>query len=68
MKRTQLYAPMKHVQSDCSHDDPVLGREDFQIIGHEDNPYILCIKESNFIHKLKPELNDNDSAVYLFKN
>ena len=70
VKRSQIYAPMKHVQSECSHDNPVLGRNDFKIIGREDNPYVLRIKESIFIYKLKPELNDNDSAVplYLFKN
>ena len=53
----QVFAPMQHVRmsSDCTESN--IAREDFQIIGREQNAYILRIKESIHINHERPQLN-----------
>ena len=65
----QMFAPMYHVRVKCSHESPIMGREDFKIIGREKNPFLLQLKESIFIYKLRPKLNNNDACLplHLFK-
>ena len=65
----QMFAPMYHVRCKCDHESPIMGRDDFKIIGRESNPYLLRIKESIFIYKYRPQLNDNNAVVplHLFK-
>ena len=58
----QVFAPMQHMRSDsCSASS--MSRDEFSIIGREQNPYILRIKESIFISTEKPKLNDNMTSV-----
>ena len=61
----QMFAPMYHVRVKCGHESPVMGREDFKIIGREQNPFLLQLKESILINKLKPKLNNNEACVPL---
>ena len=61
----QMFTPMHHVRTKCRHESPCMGREDFKVIGREQNPFLLLIKESLFIYKLRPELNNNDTCVPL---
>ena len=61
----QMFTPMHHVRTKCRHESPCMGREDFKVIGREQNPFLLLIKESLFIYKLRPELNNNDACVPL---
>ena len=65
LRGLQTYAPLNHVQKNCQHENPVMGRNDFRIIGRESNPWLLQVKESILIYKLKPELNDNNACVPL---
>ena len=60
-----MFAPMQHVRMKCSHESPTMGREDFKIIGRGSNPFLLLLKESIFIYKLKPEINNNDACIPL---
>ena len=57
----QIYAPMQHARS-CEYH---LKRDDFTIIGSEKNHYLLRLKESIFIYKLKPQLNGTETSVKL---
>ena len=57
----QLYAPMQHSRTCQYH----LKRDDFSIIGSEKNRYLLRLKESIFIYKLRPQLNGTESSVKL---
>ena len=57
----QIYAPMQHARTCQYH----LNRDDFSIIGSEKNRYLLRLKESIFIYKLKPKLNGTESSVKL---
>ena len=41
-------------------------RDEFEIIAHEKNWYLLQVKESILINQLNPELNDNISSVPLY--
>ena len=61
----QVFAPMQHVRmsSDCTESN--ITREDFQIIGREQNAYILRIKESIHINHERPQLNSMLAAVPL---
>ena len=58
----QIFAPMQHVRSDncCV---TTINREDFAIIGKDENPYILQIKESILISTSRPRLNNNLTSV-----
>ena len=47
-------------------ESPRVTRDEFEIIGHEKNWYLLQVKESILINKLAPELNDNISSVPLY--
>ena len=57
----QIYAPMQHARTCQYH----LKRDDFSIIGSEKNRYLLRLKESIFIYKLRPQLNGTESSVKL---
>ena len=61
----QVFAPMYHVQHKCSYESPIMEQGDYKIIGREDNPYLLRVKESIFIYKFRPDLNDNNACVPL---
>ena len=59
-----VYAPLQHVKSDdCAARS--VKREDFTIIGRENDPYLLQVKESIFISKMRPVLNNNITSVPL---
>ena len=58
----QIYAPMQHVRAGCH---VHVTRDDFQIIGHEKNRYLLEIKESILISTMRPKLNGNIRSVPL---
>ena len=63
----QWYPPLIHVKSDkCSQTEN--SREDFKILCHEKNPYLVKLKESLFIYKLRPQLNGykESTRLYLF--
>ena len=61
----QRFAPLQHVKSGtCCR--PTFSRDDFKIIGREENHYLLRLKESIFIYKLKPELNGNEMSTRLY--
>ena len=60
----QVFAPMQHIRSDnCEASS--MSRDDFTIIGKDDNPYVLTVKESIFISTSKPRLNNNQLSVPL---
>ena len=58
----QIYAPMQHVRSGCH---VHVTRDNFQIIGHEKNRYLLELKESIIISTTRPKLNGNIRSVPL---
>ena len=59
-----VYAPLQHVKSDdCAARS--VNREDFTFIGRESDPHLLQVKESIFISKLRPVLNNNITSVPL---
>ena len=59
----QVFAPMQHLKSGpCM---VKISRDDFSIIGREEHPYMLQLKESIFISTLKPRLNNNVTSVPL---
>ena len=57
----QIFAPMQHARACQYH----LKRDDFTIIGSEKNRYLLRVKETIFIYKLKPRINGPESSVKL---
>ena len=60
----QVFTPMQHMRSDkCS--SSTMSRDEFTIIGRDENPYLLTVKESIFISTLKPQLNNNQMSVPL---
>ena len=59
----QIYAPMQHIRTCCQYP---ISREDFKIIGSEKNRYLLRLKESLFIYKLRPQLNGTESSTKLY--
>ena len=66
LKGLQTYAPLQHIR-DCSQ-SPTISRDDFKIIGNERNHYLIRLKESIFIYKIKPVLNNmiSSTKLYLF--
>ena len=62
----QIFAPLQHVREARCSTSPKVHRENFEIIGRDDNNYLLQIKESLFIYKLKPQLNGNLASVPLY--
>ena len=58
----QVFAPMQHIRSD-SCEVTSIKRDDFSIIGRDENPYILQVKESILISTSKPKLNNNLVSV-----
>ena len=65
----QIFAPLQHVKTaKCNPLGPKVSREDFEIIGHEKNRYLLLVKESILIKKHNPVINGNQTSVpiYLF--
>ena len=58
-----VYAPMQHVRTTCP--GKRVAREDFEVIGHEKNRYLLEIKESILISTSRPKLNGNVRSVPL---
>ena len=59
-----VFAPLQHVKSDCCAVRKI-SREDFEIIGHEKDPYLLELKESIIISTSRPKLNGNVRSVPL---
>ena len=58
----QVFAPLQHVRSDrCQ--VASMSRDDFQIIGRDENHYMLQVKESILICTSKPQLNNNIVSV-----
>ena len=64
----QIFAPQQHVRAEKCSSSPHVQRDNFEIIGRENNSYVLKIKESIFIYKYKPKLNGTLSSapLYLF--
>ena len=58
----QIFAPMQHVRCGCH---VKVSREDFKIIGHEKDRYLLQLKESIIINTTRPQLNGNVTSVPL---
>ena len=58
----QMFAPMQHARAGC-HEK--VKREDFKIIGHEKDRYLLQVKESIIINTERTQLNGNLSSVPL---
>ena len=57
----QVFTPMQHSRSCCTK----ISREDFSIIGHEKDKYLVQLKESLLISTLRPKLNGNITSVPL---
>ena len=56
----QVFAPLQHVKSEkCNPAGPIVTRDDFEIIGHDKDRYLLQVKESLLIKEgeqlLKPK-------------
>ena len=63
----QIFAPMQHQRSEkCNPEGPLVSRDDFEIIGHEKNRYLLQLKESILIQKFNPKINGNMTSVPLY--
>ena len=60
----QVFAPLSHVRSDCC-SESIISRDNFQIIGHEKDPYLVQVKESIIISSTRPALNNNVYSVPL---
>ena len=61
----QVFTPMQHIRSNCCRPERKMSREDFSIIGHEKDKYLVQLKESIFISTLRPALNGNITSVPL---
>ena len=60
----QIFTPMQHLKvGPCR---VKIARDNFEIIGHEDHPYMLLVKESIFISQQKPLLNKHKTSVPLY--
>ena len=46
----QIYAPLQHVRTEMCGPSLKVHKDDFEIIGRDDNKYILQVKESLFIY------------------
>ena len=58
----QVFSPMQHVRSnDCAVN--TISHDHFEIIGGDEHPYLLLVKESILIATSKPQLNNNQVAV-----
>ena len=57
----QVFTPMHHSRSCCTK----ISREDFSIIGHEKDKYLVQLKESLLISTQRPKLNGNITSVPL---
>ena len=60
-----VYAPLQHVRTNGCSMSPAISRNDFKVVGREQNPYLLQVKEGIFIRKLHAELNGNITSVPL---
>ena len=58
----QIFTPMQHVRSGCY---VKVERDNFNIIGHEKDPYLVQLKESIIINTSRPKLNGNLTSVPL---
>ena len=58
----QIYAPMQHVRRECH---VRVSRENFKILGHEKDKYLLKVKESILISTTRPKLNGSVTSVPL---
>ena len=59
----QIFAPMQHARAGCH---VRVSRDDFKIIGHEKDPYLLLLKESIVITTSGAQLNGNIASVYTY--
>ena len=59
----QIFAPMQHVRVSCPGRN--ISRDDFTIIGHEKDKYLIQLKESILISTSRPKLNGNITSVPL---
>ena len=58
----QVFTPMQHVRAGCH---VKVERDNFKIIGHEKDPYLVQLKESIIINTSRPKLNGNLTSVPL---
>ncbi len=64
---TQVFAPLQHVKyQKCNPAGPMVTRDNFEIIGHANDRYLLQIKESILIKKHNPKINGNLASVPLY--
>ena len=66
LRGLQTFAPLQHVKEAMCSSSPMVTRDNFEIIGRDDNNYLLQVKESLFIYKHKPQLNGNIQSVPLY--
>ena len=63
----QVFTPLQHIRHNpkpcCP--APTISRDDFRILCQENDRYLLRVKESIFIYKLKPQLNGTMASVKL---
>ena len=62
---TQVFAPLQHVRSQKCGPEPKVTRDNFEIIGHDSDRYLLQVKESILIKKHNPKINGNISSIPL---
>ncbi len=60
----QVFTPLQHVRSNCCPETKI-SRENFKIIGHEKDKYLVQLKESILISTSRPALNGNITSVPL---
>ena len=60
-----VFAPLQHVKSGSCSVQKIF-REDFSIIGHEKDPYLVQVKESIIIKTTGPKLNGNQTSVPIY--
>ena len=60
-----VFAPLQHVKSGTCSVQKIF-REDFSIIGHEKDPYLVQVKESIIIKTTGPKLNGNQTSVPIY--
>ena len=59
----QVFAPLNHVRS--KHLSNRITKDEFSIIGHEKDNYLIKVKESIFIKSMRPNLNGGETSVPL---
>ena len=62
LQGVQIYAPMQHIRRECH---VRVSRDNFKILGHEKDKYLLKVKEIILISTTRPKLNGSVTSVPL---